>query len=53
MENKDKTTVNIARAYQRYMRLERNFTQNTVEAYMRDIEKLLRIYRAAIFELTK
>ena len=46
MENKDKTTVNIARAYQRYMRLERNFTQNTVEAYMRDIEKLLRFLAA-------
>ena len=46
MENKDKSTVNIARAYQRYMRLERNFTQNTVEAYMRDIEKLLRFLAA-------
>lgn len=42
MENKDKTTANIAKAYQRYMRLERNFTPNTLDAYMRDIDKLLK-----------
>ena len=32
----------MARAYQRYLKLERNFTANTVEAYMRDVQKLLR-----------
>lgn len=45
MENKDKTTANIAKAYQRYMRLERNFAPNTLDAYMRDIDKLLKHLR--------
>ena len=45
MENKDKTTANIAKAYQRYMRLERNFTPNTLDAYMRDIDKLFKHLR--------
>lgn len=45
MENKDKTTANIAKAYQRYMRLERNFAPNTLDAYMRDINKLLKHLR--------
>lgn len=45
MENKDKTTANIAKAYQRYMRLECNFTPNTLDAYMRDIDKLLKHLR--------
>lgn len=45
MENKDKTTANIAKVYQRYMRLERNFTPNTLDAYMRDIDKLLKHLR--------
>lgn len=45
MENKDKTTANIAKAYQRYMRLERNFASNTLDAYMRDIDKLLKHLR--------
>jgi len=31
----------MAAKFKRYLRLERNFTANTVEAYMRDIEKLL------------
>ena len=31
----------VAKAYQRYLKLERNFTANTVDAYMRDLQKLL------------
>lgn len=52
MENKDKTTANIAKAYQRYMRLERNFTPNTLDAYMRDIDKLLKHLRERCIDPT-
>ena len=31
----------IVKAYQRYLKLERNFTGNTVDAYMRDLQKLI------------
>lgn len=31
----------VAKAYQRYLKLERNFTVNTVDAYMRDLQKLV------------
>lgn len=36
---------NILAAYRRYMKLERNFTPNTIEAYMRDIDKLMHYLR--------
>ena len=36
----------MAEAYRRYMKLERNFTPNTLDAYMRDIDKLLRFLKA-------
>lgn len=42
MENEAKPASNIAKAYQRYMRLERNFAPNTLDAYMHDIDKLLK-----------
>lgn len=42
MENENKDNQNLIRSYQRYMRLQRNFAPNTLDAYMRDIEKLLR-----------
>lgn len=42
MENGKKNQQNLVRAYQRYMRLERNFTDNTLDAYMHDINKLMR-----------
>ena len=42
METTNKKAVNIADAYRRYMRLERNFSPNTLDAYMHDIDKLLR-----------
>ncbi len=41
MEKGKKNPANIIRAYQRYMKLERNLTPNTIDAYMRDIDKLL------------
>ncbi len=41
MEKGNKKPTNIIRAYQRYMKLERNLTPNTIDAYMRDLEKLL------------
>lgn len=34
------------RLYQRYMKLSRNFTSNTVDAYVRDIEKLMSFLEA-------
>ena len=46
MENINKKPSNIIDAYRRYMKLERNFTPNTLEAYTRDIEKLLRYFAA-------
>lgn len=40
-ETDKKNTANILRAYRRYLRLQKNFTPNTLDAYMRDVEKLL------------
>ena len=36
----------VAKVYQRYLKLERNFTANTVDAYMRDLQKLVDYLRA-------
>lgn len=36
----------VAKAYQRYLKLERNFTANTVDAYMRDLQKLVDYLRS-------
>lgn len=33
--------------YRRYLKLERNFTENTIEAYMRDVEKYVTFLRQA------
>ncbi len=33
--------TSLIRAYERYLKLERNFTRNTLDAYSRDVEKLL------------
>ena len=40
-----KTEANIVKRYKRFLKLERNFSQNTIAAYLNDIEKLL-IYSA-------
>ena len=31
----------MVKGYVRYLKLQRNFSRNTVEAYQRDLEKLL------------
>lgn len=41
METGKKTEVNIIRAYQRYLKLQRGYSANTLDAYLRDLEKLL------------
>ncbi|MDO4160076.1 MAG: site-specific tyrosine recombinase [Prevotellaceae bacterium] len=46
MEKESKKTSDIMRLYQRYMKLSRNFTSNTVDAYVRDIEKLMSFLEA-------
>ena len=42
MEKVDKSQAHIVEAFRRYMKLERNFTPNTLDAYMRDIDKLMK-----------
>ena len=41
METDKKTQGNIVRAYQRYLKLQRGYSENTLDAYLRDLEKLL------------
>lgn len=41
MNNKNASEGNLVKAYQRYLKLERNFTANTLDAYMHDLQKLL------------
>lgn len=41
MENDKKSPVNVVRAYVRYLKLERNYSSNTIEAYEHDIGYLL------------
>jgi integrase/recombinase XerD len=41
METDKKTAANIIHSYQRYLRLQRNFSVNTLDAYMRDVDKLM------------
>ncbi len=42
MEESKKTTENIKRHYIRYLKLQRGMSVNTLEAYERDVDKLLR-----------
>lgn len=40
-DQKDKTNADIVRAYQRYLKLERNYSPNTIDGYLHDLQKLL------------
>lgn len=37
----EKRNASLLRSYGRYLKLERNFTRNTLDAYLRDVEKLV------------
>ena len=41
MEESKNTQGSIVRSYQRYLKLQRGYSPNTLEAYVRDLEKLL------------
>lgn len=40
METGKKNYLNVAESYRRYLKLERSYSPNTIDAYMRDIDKL-------------
>ncbi len=41
METSKETSSNLIRKYQRYLKLEKGYSPNTLDAYIRDLEKLL------------
>ena len=41
METGKNSQVNVVRNYQRYLKLQRGFSPNTLDAYLRDLQKLL------------
>lgn len=41
METDKKSQINVVRNYQRYLKLQRGFSSNTLDAYQRDLQKLL------------
>ena len=52
METNSKKPSNIIGEYRRYIKLQRNFTANTLDAYMRDIDKLARFLDSAGIAVT-
>jgi integrase/recombinase XerD len=42
METDKKNVPNVVKAYRRYLKLQRNVSPNTVDAYLRDLDKLFR-----------
>ena len=47
----EKRKAELLRSYGRYLKLERNFTHNTLDAYLRDVEKLLEYAEAEGLEV--
>ena len=47
----EKKNASLLRSYGRYLKLERNFTRNTLDAYLRDVEKLLEYAEAEGLEV--
>lgn len=47
----EKKKAELLRSYGRYLKLERNFTRNTLDAYLRDVEKLLEYAEAEGLEV--
>ena len=47
MQSDKKKGSNVVAAYRRYLKLQRNFSPNTVDAYLRDLQKLLNYLEGA------
>ena len=46
METGKKSSTNIVKDYVRYLKLERNYSPNTLEAYQRDLRYLLEFVKS-------
>lgn len=44
METSKETSSNLIRKYQRYLKLEKGYSPNTLDAYIRDVDKLLKFF---------